>query len=82
MLLSNRGAGECCRPTFLAHRHTPQVLFSKKYGVQNINFTHHQSSVIYATRKVSRMQEEGSQKEGGEEGAQEGGVMKEEGAGA
>ena len=29
-----------------------EVLFSKKYGVQNICFTHHPSNVLYATRKV------------------------------
>lgn len=29
-----------------------EVLFSRKYGAQNICFTHHPSSVIYATRKV------------------------------
>lgn len=29
-----------------------EVLFSKKYGVQNINFTHHPSHVVYATRRA------------------------------
>lgn len=29
-----------------------EILFSKKYGVQNICFTHHQAHVIYATRKA------------------------------
>ncbi|GAX79850.1 hypothetical protein CEUSTIGMA_g7290.t1 [Chlamydomonas eustigma] len=29
------------------------VFYSRKYGVQNICFTHHQSHVIYATRKAT-----------------------------
>ncbi len=38
-----------------AGEHVGHPLFSKKYGVSHIRFTHHRNSVIYASTKVRRL---------------------------